>query len=92
MEQFQPIDIKTNGMGWKTYPVLCDLLPVHTSLCRYSARKEKRCGAGQGYSHGSMDEEWLYEVKAPASDNLAGIVHDGSGRTGIYLYSCISGS
>ena len=41
------------------------------------------------YDYGSTDEEWLYEVKAPASDNLPALRMmevEGQGYTSILAY------
>lgn len=94
VEQFQPIDIKTNG-AWDGKRIQCYVTSApgtYQLVPLFRKKGETMWCRAVGYSYGSTDEEWLYEVKAPASDDLLKIAHDGSGRTGIYLYSCISGS
>lgn len=72
VEKFQPIDIRTNG-AWDGKRIQCyvtsapgtyQLVPLfrkkgETMWCRAAA-----------YDYGSTDWEWLYEVKAPAPDDL----------------------
>lgn len=90
VEQFQPIDIKTNG-AWDGKRIQCYVTSApgtYQLVPLFRKKGETMWCRAVGYSYGSTDEEWLYEVLA--SDDL-GIAHDGSGRTGIYLYSCISG-
>ena len=90
VEQFQPIDIKTNG-AWDGKRISAMwLAQVHTSLCRYSARKEKRCGAGQvGYSYavrtrnGCMRWKRLHRTTCRA---LRMMEVEGQGYTSILAY------
>lgn len=91
VEKFQPIDIKTNG-GWDGKRIQCYVTsaPGTYQLVPLFRRKgETMWCRAVGYSYGSTDQEWLYEVKAPASENLPALRMmevEGQGYTSILAY------
>lgn len=91
VEKFQPIDIKTNG-GWDGKRIQCYItsVPGTYQLVPLFRRKGETmwCRAAD-YDHGSTDWEWLYEVKAPAPDDLPALRMmevEGQGYTSILAY------
>ena len=91
VEKFQPIDIKTNG-GWGGKRIQCYVTsaPGTYQLVPLFRRKGETmwCRAA-GYDYGSMDQEWLYEVKAPVPDDLPALRMmevEGQGFTSILAY------
>ena len=65
VEQFQPIDIKTNG-AWDGKRIQCYVtsVPGTYQLVPLFARRRNDVVQAADYDYGSTDEEWLYEVKA----------------------------
>ena len=91
VEQFQPIDIKTNG-AWDGKRIQCYVTSApgtYQLVPLFRKKGETMWCRAVGYSYGSTDEEWLYEVKAPASDNLPALRMmevEGQGYTSILAY------
>lgn len=91
VEQFQPIDIKTNG-AWDGKRIQCYVTSVpgtYQLVPLFRKKGETMWCRAADYDYGSTDEEWLYEVKAPASDNLPALRMmevEGQGYTSILAY------
>lgn len=91
VEQFQPIDIKTNG-AWDGKRIQCYVTSApgtYQLVPLFRKKGETMWCRAVGYSYGSTDEEWLYEVKAPASDDLPALRMmevEGQGYTSILAY------
>lgn len=72
VEKFQPIDIKVQGR-WDGKKIQCYVTaaPGTYQLVPLFQRKgESTWFKADGYERGGTDEDWQYEVKAPAPDNL----------------------
>lgn len=72
VEKFQPIDIKIQG-NWDGKKIQCYVTsaPGTYQLVPLFQRKgESTWFKALGYEQNSSDQEWMYEVKAPAPDNL----------------------
>lgn len=72
VEKFQPINIKTNG-GWDGKRIQCYVTSApgtYQLVPLFRKKGETMWCRAAGYDYGSTDREWLYEVKAPAPDNL----------------------
>ena len=72
VEKFQPIDIKTNG-AWDGKRIQCYVTSApgtYRLVPLFRKKGETMWCKAVDYDYGSTDEEWLYEVKAPAPDNL----------------------
>ena len=72
VEKFQPIDIKVQG-DWDGKKIQCYVTaaPGTYQLVPLFQRKgESTWFKAIGYDQNSSDAEWMYEVKAPAPDNL----------------------
>lgn len=72
VEKFQPIDIKTNG-GWDGKRIQCYVTSApgtYQLVPLFRKKGETMWCRAAGYDYGSTDKEWLYEVKAPAPDDL----------------------
>lgn len=91
VEKFQPIDIKTNG-AWDGKRIQCYVTsaPGTYRLVPLFRKKGETMWCNPiGYSYGSTPEEWEYEVKAPASDDLPALRMmevEGQGYTSILAY------
>ena len=71
VEKFQPIDIKVNGWDGKKIQCYVTAAPGTYQLVPLFQRKgESTWFKADGYERGGTDEDWQYEVKAPAPDNL----------------------
>lgn len=71
VEKFQPIDIKVDGWGGKKVQCYVTAAPGTYQLVPLFQRKgESTWFKADGYERGGTDEDWQYEVKAPAPDNL----------------------
>ncbi len=72
VEKFQPIDIKIQG-NWDGKKIQCYVTsaPGTYQLVPLFQRKgESTWFKALGYEQNSSDQEWMYEVKAPAPDDL----------------------
>lgn len=72
VEKFQPINIKTNG-AWDGKRIQCYVTSApgtYQLVPLFRKKGETMWCRAAGYDYGSTDREWLYEVKAPAPDNL----------------------
>lgn len=72
VEKFQPIDIKIQG-NWDGKKIQCYVTsaPGTYQLVPLFQRKgESTWFKALGYEQNGSDQEWIYEVKAPAPDNL----------------------
>lgn len=72
VEKFQPIDIKIQG-NWDGKKIQCYVTsaPGTYQLVPLFQRKgESTWFKALGYEQNGSDQEWMYEVKAPAPDNL----------------------
>lgn len=72
VEKFQPIDIKIQG-NWDGKKIQCYVTsaPGTYQLVPLFQRKgESTWFKALGYEQNSSDQEWIYEVKAPAPDDL----------------------
>lgn len=72
VEKFQPIDIKIQG-NWGGKKIQCYVTsaPGTYQLVPLFQRKgESTWFKALGYEQNGSDQEWMYEVKAPAPDNL----------------------
>lgn len=72
VEKFQPIDIKIQG-NWDGKKIQCYVTsaPGTYQLVPLFQRKgESTWFKALGYEQNSSEQEWMYEVKAPAPDNL----------------------
>ena len=90
VEQFQPIDIKTNG-SWDGKRIQCYVTssPGTYQLVPLFRKKGETMWCRAYYDYGSTNEEWLYEVKAPAPDDLPALRMmevEGQGFTSILVY------
>lgn len=91
VEQFQPIDIKTNG-AWDGKRIQCYVTSApgtYQLVPLFRKKGETMWCRAADYDYGSTDEEWLYEVKAPASDDLPALRMmevEGQGYTSILAY------
>lgn len=91
VEKFQPIDIKTNG-AWDGKRIQCYVTSApgtYQLVPLFRKKGETMWCRTVGYSYGSTDKEWLYEVKAPAPDNLPALRMmevEGQGYTSILVY------
>lgn len=71
VEKFQPIDIKVDGWGGKKVQCYVTAAPGTYQLVPLFQRKgESTWFKARGYDREGTDEDWQYEVKAPAPDNL----------------------
>ena len=71
VEKFQPIDIKVDGWGGKKVQCYVTAAPGTYQLVPLFQRKgETQWFKALGYDRQGTDEDWQYEVKAPAPDNL----------------------
>ena len=71
VEKFQPIDIKVDGWDGKKVQCYVTAAPGTYQLVPLFQRKgESTWFKADGYERGGTDEDWQYEVKAPAPDNL----------------------
>lgn len=72
VEKFQPIDIKVQGRwGGKKVQCYVTAAPGTYQLVPLFQRKgESTWFKADGYEREGTDEDWQYEVKAPAPDNL----------------------
>lgn len=71
VEKFQPIDIKVDGWGGKKVQCYVTAAPGTYQLVPLFQRKgESTWSKARGYEREGTDEDWQYEVKAPAPDNL----------------------
>lgn len=91
VEKFQPIDIKTNG-GWDGKRIQCYVTSApgtYQLVPLFRKKGETMWCRAAGYDYGSTDQEWLYEVKAPALDDLPALRMmevEGQGYTSILAY------
>ena len=91
VEKFQPIDIKTNG-AWDGKRIQCYITSApgtYQLVPLFRKKGETMWCKAVDYDYGSTDEEWLYEVKAPAPDNLPALRMmevEGQGYTSILVY------
>ena len=72
VEKFQPIDIKVQGR-WDEKKIQCYVTaaPGTYQLVPLFQRKgESTWFKADGYERGGTAEDWQYEVKAPAPDNI----------------------
>ena len=71
VEKFQPIDIKVDGWGGKKVQCYVTAAPGTYQLVPLFQRKgETQWFKALGFDREGTDEDWQYEVKAPAPDNL----------------------
>ena len=71
VEKFQPIDIKVDGWDGKKIQCYVTAAPGTYQLVPLFQRKgETQWFKALGYDREGTDEDWQYEVKAPAPDNL----------------------
>lgn len=71
VEKFQPIDIKVDGWDGKKVQCYVTAAPGTYQLVPLFQRKgESTWFKARGYDREGTDEDWQYEVKAPAPDNL----------------------
>lgn len=71
VEKFQPIDIKVDGWDGKKIQCYVTAAPGTYQLVPLFQRKgETQWFKALGYDRQGTDEDWQYEVKAPAPDNL----------------------
>ena len=71
VEKFQPIDIKVNGWDGKKIQCYVTAAPGTYQLVPLFQRKgESTWFKARGFEREGIDEDWQYEVKAPAPDNL----------------------
>lgn len=91
VEKFQPIDIKTNGR-WDGKRIQCYVTSApgtYQLVPLFRKKGETMWCRAAGYDYGSTDQEWLYEVKAPAPDDLPALRMmevEGQGYTSILAY------
>lgn len=72
VEKFQSIGIKTNG-AWDGKRIQCYVTSApgtYQLVPLFRKKGETMWCKAAGYDYGSTDPEWLYEVKAPAPDDL----------------------
>ena len=71
VEKFQPIDIKVDGWGGKKVQCYVTAAPGTYQLVPLFQRKgETQWFKALGYDRQGTDEDWIYEVKPQAPDNL----------------------
>lgn len=91
VEKFQPIDIKTNG-AWDGKRIQCYVTSApgtYQLVPLFRKKGETMWCKAVDYDYGSTDEEWLYEVKEPAPDDLPALRMmevEGQGYTSILVY------
>ena len=72
VEKFQPIDIKIQG-DWDGKKIQCYVTSApgtYQLVPLFQRNGESTWFKALGYERNGSDAEWMYEVKAPASDNL----------------------
>lgn len=72
VEKFQPIDIKIQG-DWDGKKIQCYVTSApgtYQLVPLFQRNGESTWFKALGYDQNSSDAEWMYEVKAPAPDNL----------------------
>lgn len=72
MEKFQPIDIKIQG-DWDGKKIQCYVTATpgtYQLVPLFQRNGESTWCKAVGYEQGCTDADWMYEVKAPAPDNL----------------------
>lgn len=72
VEKFQPIDIKIQG-DWDGKKIQCYVTSVpgtYQLVPLFQRNGESTWFKASGYERNGTDAEWMYEVKAPAPDNL----------------------
>lgn len=72
VEKFQPIDIKIQG-DWDGKKIQCyvtSALGTYQLVPLFQRNGESTWFKALGYERNGSDAEWMYEVKAPAPDNL----------------------
>lgn len=91
VEKFQPINIKTNGK-WDGKRIQCYVTSApgtYQLVPLFRKKGETMWCRAAGYDYGSTDQEWLYEVKAPAPDDLPALRMmevEGQGYTSMLAY------
>ena len=71
VEKFQPIDIKVDGWGGKKVQCYVAAAPgIYQLVPLFQRKGESTWFKARGYDREGTDEDWIYEVKPQAPDNL----------------------
>lgn len=92
VEKFQPIDIDIPSGQWDGKPIQCYVTStpgMYQLVPLFQKKGETTWFRAFSYELNSTDEEWMYEVEAPAPDNLPALRMmevEGKGFTSILAY------